>query len=74
MGFMSLWMFLGLLLFLALVAGAVYFGVQLTRRDGDQLEGAQQLLDRRLASGEISPEEFADRQSAIRSDPSRGGR
>ena len=72
MGFMSVWMFLGLLLFLALVAGAVYFGIQLTRRDDDQVEGAQQLLDRRFASGEISPEEYAERQSAMRSDPSPG--
>jgi hypothetical protein len=42
MGFMSLWMFLGLLLFLALVAGAVYFGIQLTRRDDGELDGAHQ--------------------------------
>jgi uncharacterized membrane protein len=72
MGFMSLWMFLGLLVFLAVVAGAVYVGIQLTRRDDDHLEGAQQLLDRRLASGEISPEEYAERQSTLRSDPPPG--
>ena len=36
MGFMSLWMFLGLLLFLALVAGAVYVGIQLSKRDEDR--------------------------------------
>jgi hypothetical protein len=37
MGWMSVWMVIGFLIFLALVAGAVYLVVQLTRRDPDDL-------------------------------------
>jgi uncharacterized membrane protein len=70
MGWMSVWMVAGLVLFLALVAGAVYLVIQLTRRDPDDLASGQEILERRLASGEISPEEYARRQSTMRGDPS----
>ena len=73
MGFMSVWMFVGLLVFLALVAGAVYLGIRLTQRDEDDLESAQEVLDRRLASGELSPEQYADRRAAMQNDPPRSG-
>jgi uncharacterized membrane protein len=69
MGWMSIWMVIVFVVFLALVAGAVYVGIQLTQRDEDRLEGAQEVLDRRLASGEISPEEYAERQAVMRRDP-----
>ena len=68
MGWMSLWMILGLIVFLAAVAGAVYVGLRLTQGDDDE-PGAQELLERRLASGEISAEEYAQRQSALRGEP-----
>jgi uncharacterized membrane protein len=68
MGWMSLWMVLGLVVFLAAVAGAVYLGLNLTRGDDDD-GGAQELLERRLAAGEISPQEYAERQSALGGDP-----
>jgi uncharacterized membrane protein len=67
MGWMSLWMVFGLVVFLAVVAGAVYLGLQLTSGDDDA--GARELLERRLASGEISPQDYAERQSAMRDDP-----
>jgi uncharacterized membrane protein len=68
MGWMSLWMVLGLVVFLAVVAGAVYIGIQVTQGNDDD-PGPQELLERRLASGEISPEEYAERQSALRGGP-----
>jgi uncharacterized membrane protein len=69
MGSMSLWMVLGLIVFLALVAGAVYLVLQLTTQRDDDDPGGQELLERRLASGEISPQEYAERQAALRGDP-----
>jgi uncharacterized membrane protein len=69
MGWMSVWMVIGFLIFLALVAGAVYLVVQLTRRDPDDLASGQEILERRLASGEINPEEYARRQSTMRGEP-----
>lgn len=67
MGWMSVWMVIGLALFVAVVAGAVYLGIQLTQRDDEP--GALEVLERRLASGEITPEEFAERQATLRGDP-----
>jgi uncharacterized membrane protein len=72
MGWMSVWMVIGFLLFVAIVAAAVYLVIQLTRRDQDDLASGQEILERRLASGEISPEEFAERQSIMRGDQPRG--
>lgn len=66
MGWMSVWMVIGLVLFLAAVAAAVYVGIQLTQRDDEP--GALEVLERRLASGEISPQEFAERQATLRGD------
>jgi putative membrane protein len=71
MGWMSVWMLLGLVVFLAAVAGAVYLGVQLTQRD-DEEEGAQDVLDRRFAAGEIDAQEYAERRSTLRGDPPPG--
>jgi uncharacterized membrane protein len=67
MGWMSLWMLLALIVFVAVVAAAVYVAVQLARGDEEpQMEGAKEVLDRRLASGEISAEEYFERESALR--------
>ncbi len=68
----------GLMLILALVCmlavpllliGAVYLGIRAlgsTRRLGGGHEG-RALLDRRLAAGEISVDEYYERESALRS-------
>jgi choline-glycine betaine transporter len=42
MGWMSLWMVIGLIVFLAAVAGAVYVGIRLTQRD-DEPDGQRKL-------------------------------
>jgi uncharacterized membrane protein len=68
MGWMSLWMLLGLVVFLAVVAGAVYLSLQLAQRDDDGAD-AQDVLDRRFAAGEIGPQEYAERTAALRGDP-----
>lgn len=68
MNAMGLWGLLLLLVLLAGVAVAVFVGVRAARppklREGDD---ARTLLERRLASGEISSEEFYERDSALRS-------
>jgi uncharacterized membrane protein len=73
MGWMSLWMLLALIVFAAVVAAAVYVAVRLARADEEPpVEGAKEVLDRRLASGEISPEEYHERESALGRDDPRG--
>lgn len=60
---MSLWMAVGLLVLLAAVGAAVLVGVRALR---PHHESARELLDRRLATGELSPEEYFERESALR--------
>jgi uncharacterized membrane protein len=67
MEWMSVWMAVGLIVFLALVAGAVYLGLRLSRRDEDEV-GAHEVLDRRFAAGEIDAQEYAERRSALQGD------
>jgi uncharacterized membrane protein len=68
MNAMGLW---GLLLLIVLLAGvsvAVFVGVKAARTPTvSEGEGARELLERRLASGEISPEEYYELDSALRS-------
>ena len=67
MGYMSLWILIGLLVFLALAGGVAYMAVRGGRphlRPGDD---ARMLLNRRLAAGEITPEDYFERESALRS-------
>ncbi len=66
MGWMSLWMLIGLLVLLAAVAGAAYLAVRAGRPHVGHGEDARALLNRRLAAGEISSEEYFDRESALR--------
>jgi uncharacterized membrane protein len=68
MGSMGLWAVLLLIVLLAGVAVAVFVGVKAARKPTSvEGEGARQLLERRLASGEISSEEYYERESALRS-------
>lgn len=74
MGFMSLWMLIGLLALVALVGGAAYLAV---RRAGSQVaagDDARTLLNRRLAAGEITSEDYLERESALRSSEPRTSR
>jgi uncharacterized membrane protein len=70
MGLGMLMMLVGFLVFLAAIGAAVYLGTRAASRpDGGELEqgdSPRALLDRRLASGEISTEEYYERESALR--------
>lgn len=72
-GGMGLWMVFGIVILLALIAGAVYLGVRALGssepvRPGarETVESARAILDRRFAAGEISSEEYFERESALR--------
>ncbi len=66
MGSMGLMMLFGLFALFALIAAAVYVGVRLARGTGSD-ESARPVLDRRFAAGELSAEEYYERESALRS-------
>ena len=72
MSAMGLWAVLLLLILLVGIGAAVFVGVRAARRapalDG---EDSRRLLDRRLAAGEISPEEYYELDSALRSGATR---
>ena len=66
--FVALLMLLCGVLPIALVAGLVYLGARVgSERRPLGGDGARAILDRRLASGDISPEECFERESALRS-------
>ncbi len=66
MGGMGLMMVLGLLFVAAIIGTAVYLAIRVAspRR---QLDGPRELLDRRLATGEITQDEYYERESLLRS-------
>ncbi len=68
MGGMMLWMALGTLLLLALLAGAIYLGIRTGLRGGPR-DDPMAVLDRRFAAGEIDADEYHERASALRSLP-----
>lgn len=78
-GGMGLWMLFGILILVALIAGAVYLGVRAAGPRSGQLatagtgDSARAVLDRRFAAGEISSEEYYERDSALRGSAA-GGR
>ena len=74
MGFMSLWLLLGLLVILALGGGVAYLAVRSGRPHVPPGDDARTLLDRRLAAGEITTEEYFERESALRSGEPRPSR
>ncbi|MBA2513216.1 MAG: SHOCT domain-containing protein [Solirubrobacterales bacterium] len=70
---MGLWMLFGTLTLLGLIAGAVYLGVRAVGSttpgrlaESGAGESARAVLDRRFAEGEISSEEYFERESALR--------
>ena len=73
---MGLMMVVGLLLLAAVVAGAVYLGVRAAQPRVAQQPTARENLQQRLAAGQITPEEYFERESALRDSepPARGRR
>ncbi len=78
MSLMMILMLVGALVLLAAVGAAAYLGLRAARRRDGELEqggSAREVLARRLASGELSPEEYYERESALRdAHPPRGRR
>ncbi len=65
---MMLLMVVGAVLLIAAIAVAVWLVVRSTQKDRAELpESAREVLDRRLAAGEISSDEYYERESALRS-------
>lgn len=67
MGAMGVFMLLGVLVAALVIGGAVYLGIRgadraLPQRDPEALD----ILQRRLANGEITADEYYDRESALR--------
>lgn len=72
---MGLMMLIGLMLLAIVIGVAVYVGVRAAREPG----GARQLtarerLQQRLADGEITPEEYYEREAVLRDDTPAGRR
>lgn len=65
-GMMGTMMLLGLLLLAIVIGVAVYLGVRAAQRPGKQELTAHEALQHRLAAGEITPEEYYERDSALR--------
>lgn len=60
-------MLIGALVVLAAIVGAVYVGVRALRGGDESGEGsARAVLDERLATGEIGPNEYYEREAALR--------
>lgn len=67
MGLMALAMIVVAVIIAVAVGVAVYGAIRAARGSRSELEGARAVLDRRLASGDITPEEYFERESALRS-------
>ena len=72
---MGVMMLIAFLVVLALIGLVVYFAVRAGVRSADRDPDARELLQRQLAAGEITPEEYYERESVLSSHaPSRRGR
>lgn len=65
MGEMTLWMLVGLLLVALVIAAAVYLAVRAAGDRGGREGRPRATLRQRLASGEISTEEYREREAAL---------
>ena len=63
---MGAMMLIGLLLLAIVIGVAVYLGVRAAQRTGKQKPTARETLEHRLAAGEMTPEEYYERESALR--------
>lgn len=69
MGVMAIVMVIVAIILVGGLVAAVYLGARAVRgpRGGEVEDSARAALDRRLAQGEISSEEYYERESALRS-------
>jgi uncharacterized membrane protein len=67
MGGMGLFMLLALILIAVVIGTVIYLAIRAGSPPRRQVEGPRELLERRLAAGEISPDEYYERESALRS-------
>lgn len=63
---MALMILLGIALFATVIGVAVYLGVRGAHASSHKLPSATDALQHRLAAGEITPEEYFERESALR--------
>lgn len=73
MGGMGLMMLVGLLVVAAVIATAVYLAIRAASPSSREPLPLEKLQER-LASGEITPEDYYERESALRSGQSSTGR
>lgn len=73
-GGMGAMMLIGLLLLLALIGVAVYVAVRAAQRPHERVTPARDVLRDRLASGDITPEEYYERDSVLRDGEASGRR
>lgn len=66
MGGMGLMMLILVLAAAVIIGVAVYLAVRAAGHDGGDRQEARDLLERRLADGEITPDEFYERESVLR--------
>jgi uncharacterized membrane protein len=73
---MGLWMVVVVIAVAAVLGTAIYLGIRaaLAARRPSELERPRELLDRRLATGEITPEEYYEREAVLRSNEPVGRR
>lgn len=68
MGLMAVVMIVVALVVVIAIGVVVYGAIRAARNSGgSELEDARATLDHRLASGDITPEEYYERESALRS-------
>lgn len=67
-------MLISFLVVVAVIGVVVYFAVRAGVRSGDRDPDAREVLRRKLAAGEITPEEYYERESVLANAPSRRDR
>jgi uncharacterized membrane protein len=67
MGLMALAMIVVAVIVAVAIGVVVYGAIRAARAPRSEVEDARAVLDRRLASGDITPEEYYERESALRS-------
>ncbi len=71
---MGLVLLVGMLMLAVVVGVAVYLGVRAAQRAPARTLSARDVLQHRLAAGELTPEEYYERESALRDGEAMTGR
>lgn len=74
MSWMGPWMMVGLLVLIVLVGSVGFLAVRAARGGRMTLDSPRELLERRLAAGELDTDEYYERESALRSSEPDGRR